>query len=86
MDMRDVPADWADRLTKRSQRFGSEINLAELFYAGDRNPAADYLEGHGWHTDIRTTEQIYSANGFELPNDELASFGSGSGYLTATLA
>jgi methyltransferase (TIGR00027 family) len=86
MDMRDVPADWAERLTKRSQRFGSEINLAELFYAGDRNPAADYLEGHGWHTDIRTTEQVYSANGFELPNDELASFGSGSGYLTATLA
>ena len=86
MDLRHVPEDWAERLTERSRRFGSEINLAELFYAGDRNPAADYLEGHGWHTDIQTTEQAYSANGFELPDDELASFGSGSGYLTATLA
>lgn len=86
MDMRDVPADWAERLTERSQRIGSNINLAELFYTGDRNPAGDYLDAHGWHTDIRTTEQAYSANGFEVPKDELASFGSGSGYLTATLA
>jgi methyltransferase (TIGR00027 family) len=86
MDMRAVPADWAERLTERSRRIGSNINLAELFYTGDRNPAADYLGEHGWRTDIRTTEQAYSANGFEVPKDELASFGSGSGYLTATLA
>ena len=86
MDMRDVPADWAERLTERSKRIGSNINLAELFYTGDRNPAADYLEAHGWRTDIRTTEQAYAAQGFEVPKDELASFGSGSGYLTAALA
>jgi methyltransferase (TIGR00027 family) len=85
MDMRDVPADWAKRLTERSQRIGSDIDLAELFYSGDRTPAADYLRAHGWHTDIRTTEQAYAANGFALPKDELASFGGGSGYLTATL-
>jgi methyltransferase (TIGR00027 family) len=86
MDLRNVPADWADRLTERSRRIGSNINLAELFYSGDRNPAADYLKDHGWHIDVQTTSQIYAANGFELPDDELASFGDGSGYLTATLA
>jgi methyltransferase (TIGR00027 family) len=86
MDLRDVPADWADRLTERSRRIGSNINLAELFYSGDRNPAADYLKDRGWHIDIQTTSQIYAANGFQLPDDELASFGDGSGYLTATLA
>jgi methyltransferase (TIGR00027 family) len=85
MDMRDVPADWAERLTERSRRIGSNINLAELFYTGDRNPAADYLGARGWRTDIKTTEQAFAANGFEVPNDELASFGSGSGYLTAAL-
>ncbi len=85
MDMRDAPADWAERLTERAQRIGSNIDLAELFYTGDRNPAADYLAAHGWRTEIRTTEQAYGANGFEVPDDELASFGSGSGYLTATL-
>jgi methyltransferase (TIGR00027 family) len=86
MDLRDVPADWADRLTERSRRIGSNINLAELFYSGDRNPAADYLKDHGWHIDVQTTPQIYAANGFQLPDDELAPFGDGSGYLTATLA
>ncbi len=86
MDLRDIPADWADRLTERSRRIGSNINLAELLYSGDRNPAADYLKDHGWHIDVQTTAQIYAANGFALPDDELASFGDGSGYLTATLA
>ncbi|OBA76604.1 SAM-dependent methyltransferase [Mycobacterium sp. 1554424.7] len=85
MDMRSAPPDWAHRLTERSRRIGSNINLAELFYTGERNTAAEYLTGHGWRVDIRTTEQIYAANGFELPNDELAAFGGGSGYLTATL-
>jgi methyltransferase (TIGR00027 family) len=85
MDLRNVPADWADRLTERSRRIGSNINLAELFYSGDRNPAADYLKDHDWHIDVQTTSQVYAANGFELPDDELASFGDGSGYLTATL-
>ncbi len=64
MDMRDVPADWAERLTERSQRIGSNINLAELFYTGDRNPAADYLGAHGWRTDIKTTEQAYRRQRF----------------------
>jgi methyltransferase (TIGR00027 family) len=85
MDLRSTPPDWAERLTERSRRIGSNINLAELFYTGDRNTAAEYLAGHGWRVDIRTTEQAYAANGFELPADELASFGGDSGYLTATL-
>lgn len=86
MDMRKVPRDWAERLTERSKRIGSSINLAELFYTGDRNPVADYLAERGWQIDIRTTAEIYAANGFELPNDELATFGDGSGYLAATLS
>ncbi|MGB9223798.1 SAM-dependent methyltransferase, partial [Mycobacterium sp.] len=86
MDMRKIPSDWAQKLTERSRRIGSNINLAELFYTGNRNTAAEYLTGHGWRVDIQTTEQAFAANGFELPNDELASFGGDSGYLTATLA
>jgi methyltransferase (TIGR00027 family) len=86
MDMRNIPADWAEKLTERSRRIGSNINLAELFYTGDRNTAAEYLHGHGWHVDIRNTEQAFAANGFTVPQDELASFGDASGYLTAVLA
>ncbi|OBB68418.1 class I SAM-dependent methyltransferase [Mycobacterium sp. 852014-50255_SCH5639931] len=85
IDLRNIPQDWAQKLTERSQRLGSKINLAELFYTGDRNTAAEYLAGHGWQVDIRTTDDAFAAHGFEVPNDELASFGEDSGYLTATL-
>jgi methyltransferase (TIGR00027 family) len=85
MDFRNIPADWAEKLTERSRRIGSEINLAELFYTGDRNAAGGYLTERGWRVDIRTTEQAFAANGFQVPQDELASFGGSSGYLSAVL-
>jgi methyltransferase (TIGR00027 family) len=86
MDFRNIPSDWADKLTERSRRIGSKINLAELFYTGDRNAASEYLAERGWHVDIRTTEQAFAANGFQVPQDELASFGGSSGYLSAVLS
>lgn len=86
MDLRNIiPSDWAQKLTERSRRIGSDINLAELFYTGERNIAAEYLAARGWQIDIRTTEQAFAAQGFAVPKDELASFGEASGYLTATL-
>jgi methyltransferase (TIGR00027 family) len=85
MDMRGLPEDWAEKLTERSRRIGSDINLAELFYTGERNSAAEYLSDHGWRVDVRKTAAAYEANGFQLPDDELATFGGDSGYLTATL-
>jgi methyltransferase (TIGR00027 family) len=84
MDLKNTPPDWAERLTERSRRIGSNINLAELFYTGERNSAADYLGEKGWNVETRTTAEAYAANGFDLPNDELAAFAGGSGYLTAT--
>jgi methyltransferase (TIGR00027 family) len=86
MDMRNIPSDWAQKLTERAKRAGSNIDLASLFFTGERNSAAEYLTGHGWRVDIRTTEQAFAANGFQVPNDELSSFGGDSGYLSATLA
>lgn len=47
MDLRSIPSDWAQKLTERSRRVGSDIDLADLFYTGDRNTAAEYLAGHG---------------------------------------
>jgi methyltransferase (TIGR00027 family) len=86
MDLRNAPPDWAQRLTERSRRIGSNINLAELFYTGERNTAAEYLTAHGWRVDIQTTEQAFAAHGFEVPDDDLSRLGGSSGYLRAALA
>ncbi|OPX07130.1 class I SAM-dependent methyltransferase [Mycobacterium sp. AT1] len=86
MDLSSIPGDWAEKLTERTKRLGSEIDLAELFYTGERNSAADYLAKQGWRNTILPTADAYAANGFQLPDDELATFGGNSGYLTSTLA
>ena len=87
MDMAGLPEDWADKLTERSRRIGSDLNLADLFYAGERHTAAQYLSGHGWRTEVLTTENAFAAQGFTMPDDDdMRAFESShSGYLTATL-
>ena len=84
MDMSDLPEDWADKLTERSQRIGSNINLADLFYPGERNSAAPYLAEHGWRTEVLTTDDAFAAHGFALDDEMRAFAGDNAGYLTAT--
>ena len=86
MDLASMPADWAQKLDERSRRAGSDLGLADLFYAGERNSAGAYLSAQGWRVTILTTREAFAANGFDLPDDELtASVGESSGYLSATL-
>jgi len=86
MEMSGLPEDWAEKLTERSRRTGSKIDLAALFYMGDRSSAGQYLTAHGWRAEVLMTADAFSAQGFELPDDELAGFeGNNSGYLTAIL-
>jgi len=85
MDTAALPDDWAQKLTERSKRLGSEIDLTDLFYSGDRHAAGDYLGARGWQTSITSTADAYAAHGFTLPDDELRSLIGLSGYLTATL-
>ncbi|CAN5616140.1 class I SAM-dependent methyltransferase [soil metagenome] len=84
MDMSELPDDWAQRLTERSRLSGSNIDLADLFYTGERNPAGDYLTSQGWAVTTRSSEEAFTANGFTLADDELARLASSSGYLSAT--
>jgi methyltransferase (TIGR00027 family) len=86
MDLDDLPENWADKLTERSRRVGSNLDLAALFYMGERSSAGAYLSARGWQVEIRRTADAFAAQSFELPDDELAGFeGDNSGYLTAVL-
>jgi methyltransferase (TIGR00027 family) len=85
MDMTNLPDDWADRINDRWRRAGSNINLSDLFYQGERNEARNYLSSHGWQVAVDSTRELYDGHGFTLPDDELVRMMGDSGYLTATL-
>ncbi|OBB67385.1 class I SAM-dependent methyltransferase [Mycobacterium sp. 852014-50255_SCH5639931] len=74
------------RISERWQRFGFNLNAADLFYRGERNVVVDYLKTHGWHVETHPARELYAQNGFEFPEDEMsATFGELS-YVAATLA
>ena len=85
MSKTTLTGDWADKLTERARRMGSTIDLAGLFYSGERNTARDYLGRHGWTTSVLLTEDAYAANGFQLPANEWTALAIDSVYLTAVL-
>ncbi|MDT5245975.1 MAG: hypothetical protein QOD36_3351 [Mycobacterium sp.] len=85
MDIQGAPEEWAEKLNERSRRMGSILDLAQLFYWGERNSAGDYLTSKGWGVTIRSTREAYAVNGFEFPDDELTALAGDSGYLSATL-
>nr|WP_142274638.1 class I SAM-dependent methyltransferase [Mycobacterium scrofulaceum] len=74
------------RISERWQRFGFNLNAADLFYRGERNVVVDYLTGQGWRVAAHPARELYAQNGFEFPEDEMsATFGELS-YVAATLA
>jgi methyltransferase (TIGR00027 family) len=85
MDIKGSADEWTEKLSERSRRMGSSINLTELFYMGDRNTAGEYLTSEGWEVTIRPARKAYALNGFKFPEDELTALAGDSGYLTAIL-
>jgi methyltransferase (TIGR00027 family) len=74
-----------ERISERWQSFGFNLNASDLFYRGERNVVADYLNTHNWNVTAHSAKELYARNGFQLPEDELtATFGDMS-YVAATL-
>ena len=85
MDIQGSADEWTEKLSDRSRRMGSNIDLGALFYTGERNTAGGYLTSTGWDVTIGSTRELYADNGFEFPDDELSALAGDSGYLSATL-
>jgi methyltransferase (TIGR00027 family) len=55
------------------QQHGFDVNLADLFYRGERNHVVDYLTEHGWQVSARLRPELFAAYGKQFPDtDELA--------------
>jgi methyltransferase (TIGR00027 family) len=73
------------RISERWQRFGFNLNAADLFYRGERSVVVDYLTTHGWQVTPHPARELYARNGFEFPDNEMtAAFGDMS-YVDAAL-
>jgi methyltransferase (TIGR00027 family) len=74
----------AQRLWKRWNRHGLELNMSDLIYHGERSTVIEYLTIHGWRVTARTAKEIYAHNGFEFPDDEMAGVFGEMNYVAAT--
>jgi len=63
----------AAALRSEWQEHGFDVNLADLFYPGERNNVVDYLAEHGWTVSAQPRPELFKDYGKEFPDtDELA--------------
>jgi methyltransferase (TIGR00027 family) len=49
------------------RRHGFDVEMTDLWYAGDRHDVAQYLNGHGWATSETKMADLFTASGFVAP-------------------
>jgi methyltransferase (TIGR00027 family) len=52
------------------QQHGFDVNLADLFYQGERNHVVDYLTEHGWQVSARLRPDLFAEYGKQFPDTE----------------
>lgn len=86
MDAFTGDADEADHDgEERWRKLGFDDDLANLVYHGERSHVIDYLDGLGWQVTGELVQELFEANGFETPDDEMAQQFTGFQYISATL-
>jgi methyltransferase (TIGR00027 family) len=69
----------------RMRELGFEIDFNDLVYHGDRSHMFDYLAQRGWLTSSQTVGELYAANGFVYPDDDVAEAFADVTYSSAVL-
>jgi methyltransferase (TIGR00027 family) len=85
---RSVPmmADRMREATDRWREHGFDVEMTDLWYAGDRNDVVEYLNAHGWAATATPVTELTAAQGLSIhtqDDQEEATFAS-LGYVTAT--
>jgi methyltransferase (TIGR00027 family) len=74
----------AEAFRERWRKHGFDLNLADLFYPGERRPVVDYLTDHGWQVSARNRPELFAEYGRHFPDDEGLAPMRGSLAVTAT--
>jgi methyltransferase (TIGR00027 family) len=65
-----------EKMRERIKALGSDVEMADLVYTGERNHVGDYLTSLGWHVSPQPIREAFAANGFTYPEDVLSPFPS----------
>lgn len=82
-DMTMFSDERSKQITERMKKYGSDIEISNLIYDGERSHVIEYLTGHGWDVTSQTMREAYAANGFEFPENETIGFFSNLSYVSA---
>jgi methyltransferase (TIGR00027 family) len=79
-------ADRMHEVTDQWRDHGFDIEMTDLWYAGDRNDVVDYLDSRGWVTSATGVAELAAAYGLSLPADaaDRAATLASLQYVTAT--
>jgi methyltransferase (TIGR00027 family) len=58
------------RMSEEWRRHGLDLDMADLFYDGERNPVVDYLQAHGWDVSARSRPDMFAHYGRPFPTGE----------------
>jgi methyltransferase (TIGR00027 family) len=75
----------ATRMSERMKQIGSDIELTDLIYEGDRSDVVDYLTATGWEVSTLPMREAHLSNDFEAPDDAMGAILANLSYLSATL-
>jgi methyltransferase (TIGR00027 family) len=75
----------AQARSERWRRLGVNVDMRDLVYQGKRSHLIRYLEARGWHVTADNVPDLYTANGFTLPDDEGSQALTDVKLITATL-
>jgi methyltransferase (TIGR00027 family) len=61
-------ADRMRAVTDQWREHGFDVEMTDLWYAGDRNDVVEYLSTHGWATAATSVPDLAAAYGLSLPS------------------
>jgi O-methyltransferase involved in polyketide biosynthesis len=61
-------ADRMRAVTDQWRVHGFDVEMTDLWYAGDRNDIVEYLSTHGWATAATSVPDLAAAYGLSLPS------------------
>jgi methyltransferase (TIGR00027 family) len=84
---RTVPlmAERMREVTDRWRQHGFDVEMTDLWYAGERTDVLDYLNGHGWQAHTTTAADLLAAQGLSVQFDDgdEAAMSATLGYVSA---